>query len=169
MSEATKAITEASGTCYLRLDKDTGPDGPVDEPFILGRPRMLRSGCDVALIVTGGILSEVIKAADELERVGIGASVCAVHTLRPFEPNRIIDAARMHRGLVTVEEHTIHGGLGGLVLETLADAGICHEKFLRIGLDGCFSSVVGSQSYLRAAYGMDAASIVRRTRKLLSS
>jgi transketolase len=123
----------------------------------------------VALIVTGGILSEVVKASDELERTGISASVYAVHTLKPFEPDRILDAARTHRAVVTVEEHTIHGGLGGLVLETLADAGAFPGKFLRIGLDGCFSSVVGSQSYLRTTYGMDAASIVRRTQRLLSS
>ena len=80
-----------------------------------------------------------------------------------------VAAAKSHRAVVTVEEHTIHGGLGGLVLETLADAGAFPAKFLRIGLDGCFSSVVGSQSYLRTTYGMDATSIVQRTRKLLSS
>jgi transketolase len=169
VAEATRIVTQTPGTCFLRLDKDKGPDGSADEPFVLGRPRVLRRGHDVALIVTGGILSEVIKAADELERAGISASVYAVHTLKPFELDRIVEAARMHRALVTVEEHTIYGGLGGLVLETLADAGVCFGKFLRIGLDGCFSSVVGSQSYLRATYGMDAASIVQRTQRLLSS
>ena len=169
VTEATKAVTQTLGTCFLRLDKDKGPDGPTDEPFVLGRPRVLRRGHDVALIVTGGILSEVVKAADELERVGISASIYAVHTIKPVEPGRLVEAARTHRALVTVEEHTIHGGLGGLVLETLADAGTCFGKFLRIGLDGCFSSVVGSQAYLRTTYDMDAASIVRRTQKLLLS
>jgi transketolase len=149
VTEATKAVTQTLGTCFLRLDKDKGPDGPIDEPFVLGRPRVLRRGHDVALIVTGGILSEVVRAADVLGRAGISASVYAVHTLKPFGPDHIIEAARIHRALVTVEEHTIHGGLGGLVLETLADAGVNFGKFLRIGLDGCFSSVVGSQSYLR--------------------
>src|SRR5450759_1448901 len=71
VAEATTAITKAAGTCFLRLDKDKGPDGPLDEPFVLGRPRVLRRGADVALIVTGGILSEVVKAADDLERVGV--------------------------------------------------------------------------------------------------
>jgi transketolase len=169
VAEATKAITQTVGTCFLRLDKDKGPDGPADDPFVLGRPRVLRRGRDVALIVTGGILSEVAKAADELERVGLNASIYSVHTLRPFEPDRLVEAARTHHALVTVEEHTIYGGLGGLVLETLADAGVYPSKFLRIGLDGCFSSVVGSQNYLRTAYGMDAASIVRRTQELFSS
>lgn len=169
VAEATKAITQTPGTCFLRLDKDKGPDGPADEPFVLGRPRVLRRGRDVALIVTGGILSEVAKAADELEGVGLSASIYSVHTLKPIEPDLFAAAARTHRALVTVEEHTVHGGLGGLMLETFSDVGVFPAKFLRIGLDGCFSSVVGSQSYLRAAYGMDAASIVRRTQKLLSS
>lgn len=169
VTEATKAITQTPGTCFLRLDKDKGPDGPAEESFVLGRPRILRKGSDVALITTGGILSDVIKAADELERAGASASVYSVHTLKPIEPDRIIDAARNHRAIVTVEEHTIHGGLGSLVLEELADAGVFPTKFLRIGLDGCFSSVVGSQSYLRTIYRMDAPTIARRTLEILTN
>lgn len=169
VTEATKAITSTPGTCFLRLDKDKGPDGPADEPFVLGRPRLLRYGRDVALFTTGGILSDVVKSADALESMGVSCSIYGVHTLKPLEPARFLDAARTHRAVVTVEEHTIHGGLGGLVLETLADDGVFPAKFLRIGLDGCFSSVVGSQAYLRTIYGMDATSIVRRTQALLSS
>jgi transketolase len=168
VAEATRTIARAPGTCFLRLDKDHGPDGPGDEPFVLGRPRVLRRGRDVALIVTGGILSEVVKAADALAKSALDASIYAVHTLKPFDPAPIVAAARTHRAVVTVEEHTVHGGLGGLVLETLADAGAVPSLFLRIGLDGCFSSVVGSQSYLRARYGMDAEAIARRTQQLLS-
>lgn len=165
--EATKAITSTPGTCFLRLDKDKGPDGPADEPFVLGRPRLLRRGRDVALFTTGGILAEVFKAADALELTGVSASIYSVHTIKPIEPDRFIAAARSHRALVTVEEHTIHGGLGGLILETLADAGAFPARFLRIGLGGCFSSVVGSQAFLRATYGMDSVSIARRIRELL--
>ena len=168
-AEATRVILKTAGTCFLRLDKDHGPDGPNEEPFVLGRPRVLRRGSDVALIVTGGILSEVVKAAEELGRAGISTSIYTVHTLKPFEPALIVAASRQHRAIVTVEEHTVHGGLGGLVLETLADAGAFPRKFLRIGLAGCFSSVVGSQAYLRTTYAVDAASIADRTQKLLSS
>lgn len=165
---ATLALAAAPGTCFLRLDKDCGPDGPLDEPFVLGRPRILQRGHDIGFVVTGGILSEVIIAAKELEKAGISSSVYSVHTIKPLETPLIVDAARTHRAIVTVEEHTIDGGLGGLVLETLGDAGAFPAKFLRIGLDRCFSSVVGSQSYLRSIYGMDAPSIVRRAQELLS-
>jgi transketolase len=164
---ATRTIYATPGTCFLRLDKDKGPDG--DDSFLLGRPRILRSGRDVAFFVTGGILSEVVKAADDLAQRGIEASIFSVHSLKPLEPALFLEAVRRHRAVVTVEEHTIHGGLGGLILETLADAGAWPERFLRIGLDGRFSSVVGSQAFLRAHYGMDAGSIARRVLPLLRS
>jgi transketolase len=168
VSDITRAAASISGTCFLRLDKDKGIEGPADEPFVLGRPRKIRSGEDVAFFTTGGIVSEVVKAADALKQAGVSASIYAVHTIKPLESERFMEAARKHRTIVTVEEHTIHGGLGGLVLETLADAGVMPQKFLRIGLNGCFSSVVGSQTYLRSVYEMDATSIVRRTLALLS-
>ncbi|HYC71320.1 MAG TPA: transketolase C-terminal domain-containing protein [Opitutaceae bacterium] len=169
VTDATRALVQTPGTGFLRIDKDKGPDGPAGEPFVLGRPRRLREGRDVAILTTGGILSEVMVAAGELERAGISASVYSVHSLRPVEPDRFVAAAREHRAVVTVEEHTVHGGLGGLVLETLADAGVFPRQFLRIGLDGCFSSVVGTQAYLRTAYAMDAAAITRRVRSLLQA
>jgi transketolase len=169
VASATAAITATPGTCFLRLDKDPGADPAPGEPFVLGQPRLLRRGRDVALFTTGGILSEVVKAADQLAQDGIEASIYSVHTLKPVQSARFLEAGRTHRALVTVEEHTIHGGLAGLVLELLADGGVPVPRFLRIGLDGCFSSVVGSQAHLRTVYRMDAASIVARVQQLLSS
>ncbi len=169
VTEATKAITRTPGTCFLRLDKDKGPDGPADEPFVIGRPRLLQTGKDVALFTTGGILSEVMTAAARLEAAGISCSIYSVHSLSPVEPDRFVQASRSHAAVVTVEEHTVTGGLGGLVLETLADAHALPGKFLRIGLDRCFSSVVGSQAHLRAVYGLDAPNIVTRVRQLLQT
>ncbi|MEO6003575.1 MAG: transketolase C-terminal domain-containing protein [Opitutus sp.] len=169
VTAATKAVVARPGTCFLRLDKDQGHDGAAAEAFEVGVPRRLRHGTDVAFFVTGGILSEVAKAADELAGSGITSSIYSVHTLKPFVPASVVDASRTHRAIVTVEEHTIHGGLGSLILETLADASAFPAKFLRIGLNGCFSSIVGSQGYLRTAYAMDASSIVQRSRALLGS
>ena len=167
--QATKAIVETPGTCFLRLDKDPGHAGLASESFEVGVPRLLRSGNDIAFFVTGGISSEVVAAADQLTTFGLTSSIFSVHTLKPLHPERIIKAVHSHRAIVTVEEHTVHGGLGGLVLETLAAAGGFPRRFLRIGLEGCFSSIVGSQSYLRKAYGLDAASIANRTKTLLAS
>jgi transketolase len=167
--EATRAVVETPGTCFLRLDKDPGHDGPPDETFHVGVPRRLRKGADVAFFTTGGILSEVVSAVDKLSTAGVESSIFSVHTLKPFNPESVVSAARTHVAVVTVEEHTIHGGLGGLILENLADAGAFPKKFLRIGLNGCFSSIVGSQNHLRKAYAMDSASIVERVRRLLAT
>lgn len=169
VTEATKAVVATPGTCFLRLDKDKGPDGPPGEAFVPGHPRCLQKGKDVAFFTTGGILTEVCTAAAKLAEQGITSSIYSLHTIRPVKPELFVAAAREHQAVVTVEEHTIHGGLGGLVLETLGDSGAWPRRFLRIGLEGCFSSVVGSQNYLRTHYQMDAAAIARRTNILLSS
>jgi len=167
VAQATEAVMRHPGTCYLRLDKDFGADFTEAAPFELGHPRQVRAGRDVAFFTTGGILSEVVRAADSLANEGISASIYTVHTLSPVVPDQIIKASGTHKAIVSVEEHTISGGLGGLLLEQLADAGAFPARFLRIGLQNCFSGVVGSQAYLRSHYGMDALSIASRTRKLL--
>jgi transketolase len=169
VTQATEAITRRPGTCFLRLDKDVGsPDHAGTDTFELGSPRRLRTGTDIAFFSTGGILSEVTKATTLLEQAGISASIYSVHTLNPIVAPPFVEASQTHRAIVTVEEHTIHGGLGGLVLETLADNNAFPSRFLRIGLEGCFSSVVGSQSYLRTHYRMDAEAIAVRARQLLT-
>jgi transketolase len=158
----TRAAALTSGTCYLRLDKDAGSDGPADAMFEPGRPRAIRRGPDVAIFVTGGILSEVEKAAARLDQAGVGASVFAVHTITPMDAQAIASAAAGHPLVVTVEEHGLNGGFGSAILEALSDAGAPPAKLIRIGLGARFSSIVGSQQYLRQVYGLDAEAIAAR-------
>ncbi|MBD3173563.1 MAG: transketolase [Armatimonadia bacterium] len=168
--EATTAIVETPGTCYLRLDKSTAPPTHRDgEVFELGKARVVREGSDLTLIATGGILGEALEAADRLSDRGIQCRVLSLHTLRPFDHESVVTAARETGGLVTIEEHTIHGGLGSAVAEACLDAGVMPGAFSRIGLEAGFSSIVGSQQYLRSVYGMDAESIVERCQALLGA
>lgn len=167
--EATEALVATPGTCYLRLDKSSGEDEPADgEKFELGRLRTLRHGGDVTVIVTGGILGEVQKAAVDLAVQGVKVRIVSCHTLKPFDVDGLLEINASSKALVTVEEHTLCGGLGSLVAETLLDHGATVPKFLRIGLDAGFSSIVGSQEYLRSRYKMDAGSIAARIRSLLA-
>ncbi len=160
----TEAIVKTPGTCYFRLDKsDAGRTNRPGETFQLGKLRELRAGTDATLVATGGILIEALKAADELAAHGVSARVLSCHSLRPFDVDGLLQACRETRVLVTVEEHVIEGGLGGVVAETCMDHGVTPEAFARVGLRHGFSSVVGSQSYLRGHYGMDAAAIVSAT------
>ncbi|MDC0276870.1 transketolase [bacterium] len=166
--EATEAIVKTSGTCYLRLDKSHGDDlEDRGGPFVLGKMRKLRDGSDATVVVTGGILCEVQKAANDLASRGIRIRILSCHSLKPFDHDALAQAAVETGGIVTVEEHTIDGGLGSIVSESLMDRGILPKYFLRIGLEAGFSSIVGSQEYLRAMYQMDSNAIRDRIAKLL--
>ena len=161
VEQATDALVRTKGACYLRLDKSSaGRTNREGERFELGRIRTLRTGEDLTLVATGGILGIALEAADQLAATGIRARVLSVHTLRPFDAETVFTACRETGGLITIEEHVVDGGLGGLVAETCLEAGVVPRAFHRIGLRAGFSSVVGSQEYLRQCYGMDAATIV---------
>ncbi|MEK7993435.1 MAG: transketolase C-terminal domain-containing protein [Planctomycetota bacterium] len=168
--EGTRAIAARQGPAFLRLDKSVAPTAQRDgEPFCLGRARVIRAGWDVTLMATGGILAEALWAADKLAGDGISCRVLSIHTVKPIDLNAIRSAARETAGIVTVEEHTVEGGLGSAVAEVLLEAGDHPGFFTRIGLRAGFSSIVGSQQYLRAAYGMDAGAIIGAVVKLLKS
>jgi transketolase len=168
--EATKALVERNGACYLRLDKSSAPaTARPGETFSLGKARKVREGADITLAATGGILGAALEAADSLVEQGIACRVLSVHTIKPFDTDAILRACKETGGIVTVEEHTIDGGLGSCVAETCLEAGITPQFFRRIGLRAGFSSKVGGQEYLRREYGMDAASIAKAVAELISA
>jgi transketolase len=160
VEEATKALVDWPGTAYLRLDKSAATAAPKqDEVFAIGKARIVREGSDVTLVAAGGILHEALCAASMLAGAGVSCRVISLHTLKPLDIPALVHGARETGGIVTVEEHQVEGGLGGAVAEALLEAGAAPGFFQRIGLRSCFSSVVGSQAYLRQAYGMDAEAI----------
>lgn len=159
---ATRALAERPGAGYLRLDKDPGHEADSGETFAPGVPRQIRRGSDVALLASGGILSEAVSAANRLHTQGLSVSVYSVHSLRPFDTAAAARIARTHLVLATIEEHSVVGGLGATVLEALADESAWPQRLVRIGLTDGFSSAVGSQSYLRKVYGLDAEAIAAR-------
>ena len=168
-AEATETIAHRPGTCYLRLDKSSaGHTQRPGETFQLGRARVLREGHDLTLVGTGGILECVLVAADELANRGISCRVLSMHTIQPLDVDSLSQAARETGGLITIEEHTVHGGLGGAVAETLLEHGAAPQVFQRMGLRGEFSSVVGSQQYLRQKFELDADAIVATALRTLA-
>jgi transketolase len=167
--EATKALAATPGTCYLRLDKSAAPaTARAKEVYYIGKARTVREGTDITLIATGGILGAALEAADSLVEQGITCRVISMHTIKPFDHDAVLRACRETGGIVTVEEHTIHGGLGSLVAETCMDAGVKPNVFRRIGLRAGFSSIVGAQEYLRREYQMDAKAIAKAVAELVS-
>ncbi|MGE3371433.1 MAG: transketolase family protein [Rhizobiaceae bacterium] len=165
--EATKALARRPGVGYLRIEKDVPiATERTGGPFEIGRARTLRQGADICILAAGGVAAEGLAAATRLEELGISATVASMHTLNPLDDGYILEAVRNHTALVTLEENTIHGGLGGAVSEVIAEAGIA-TRFKRLGLPGVYSSIVGDQAYLRERYGVSASAVVETARKLL--
>jgi transketolase len=162
VAEATRYLITHRGPAYLRLDKSTAPANVrPSEVFIPGKIRIVREGSDVTLAATGGILGEVLLAADALAEQGVICRVLSVHTIKPLDAATLASAASETGGIITIEEHGVDGGLGGAVAESLMEAGAFPGFFVRMGLRNTFSSVVGCQKYLRQVYSLDAASICR--------
>jgi len=164
--EATEALIKNNGVGYLRLDK-TAADERGLSPYKLGGSIKYREGLDLTFIATGGILRDVIEAADTFKEEGVNVSVISMHSIKPIDKDAIIAAAHATGGIVTVEEHNINGGLGSAVSEVCMDNSVSPKVFLRIALDDRYSSIVGSQAYLKMRYQMDSAAIIKRVKELL--
>jgi transketolase len=161
-AEAARYLLSHRGPAYLRLDKSSAPvTVQHGETFRPESIRTVREGSDVTLAATGGILGEALLAADALAEQGIHCRVLSVHTIKPLDTDTLAAAAAETGGIISIKEHAVDGGLGGAIAESLMEAGVFPGFFVRMGLRNTFSSVVGSQKYLRTVYSLDAASIVR--------
>lgn len=160
-SDLTHILANQKGPTYLRLDKGQGGVPRLEgEAAQLGKARQLRDGTDVTLMAIGAIVSEAIKAAENLKQHGINARVLAFNSLKPIDQDAIIRAAEETGGIITVEEHSTIGGLGGAVAELCLEHGARPPFFKRVGMPDIFPTIVGDQDYLRKAYCLDAESIV---------
>ena len=165
---ATRAVAALAGPCYLRLGRAGEAKvhhGEID--FQLGKAIPVRDGKDLTLISTGGLLETAVQAADALRAAGFGARVLSMHTVKPLDSDAVLAAARETGAIFTLEEHSVAGGLGGAVAELLAESGEGTIVFKRFGLPSAFSSVVGSQEYLRAQHGLSAESLASAIRSRL--
>ncbi len=156
------------GTCYLRLGRGGEPrvhPSPVTG-WKMPRALVLREGKDVAILSTGGILTQTMAAASRLAEEGISAHVVSFPCVKPLDTACLSDLCSRFRHIVTVEEHTIVGGFGSAVAEVVAETGT-RTKLHRIGMQDEYSSIVGSQQYLRVCYGMNDQAIADKTRSYL--
>jgi len=166
---ATLAVIEHDGPCYLRLGKAGEPAVHTTDPeFQIGRAITLREGSDVTMISTGAMLPTAVAAADLLSAGGLSVHLLSMHTLRPLDVEAVTAAATRSRYVVTIEEHSIAGGLGGAVAEAMSELPAERAQLNRIGLSPTFNRLVGDQSYLRSLHGLDVDSIVRTIEALVS-
>lgn len=166
---ATKAIYRHKGTCYLRLGR--GGEKRIHEKidrFEIGKAIKINDGDKAAIFSTGAIFDEVIEASNMLNEQGIFPALYTFPTVKPIDSETIELCARKFDLIVTVEEHNIVGGFGSAVSEVLAELGGQRGRLLKIGLNDKYSSIVGSQKYLRDVYGMSAKKIVEKVKESLS-
>jgi transketolase len=149
---AMRAMMEHEGPTYLRVTRDATPAVfPADYRFEIGKASLLRDGADVGIISTGVQTVRALEAADLLAVEGITASVLHVPTLKPLDIDAIVDVAVRTRRIVTAEDHSIIGGLGGAVAETLAE----HHptRMRRVGIRDTFGES-GANDALLEKYGL---------------
>ena len=163
---AVKAAYEYGGPVYLRFGRLAIPviNENDDYQFEIGKGIVLREGKDVALIATGLEVAETLAAADMLAADGIDAKVINIHTIKPLDEELVVAAARETGKVVTVEEHSIIGGLGSAVAEVLAEQE--PTKMLRIGINDTFGES-GPAVALLKKYGLDAESIYKKVKEFV--
>tara|TARA_B000000437_G_C11660303_1_gene311195 strand:- start:183 stop:1106 length:924 start_codon:yes stop_codon:yes gene_type:complete len=156
---AIDQIINQSGPSYLRLDKSFSEIKALDN-YRSNTASIITEGDDVTLISSGGILQEALKVENKLQNAGISCRIVNMHTLKPLDTNTIIRACKETKGIVTIEENTISGGLGSAVAEVCMDNLVFPNFFKRIGIKDIFPTVVGDQNYLREEYEINSDYIV---------
>lgn len=164
---AIKAIADFNGPCYVRLgragvnvinDKDT-------YKFEIGKGVTLSEGNDVTIVATGIMVDVALEAKEILASKGINARIINIHTLKPIDSELLINAAKETGAIITVEEHSIIGGLGSAVSEV-----ICEEypvPVLKVGVRDVFGES-GLPNQLLEKYGLTASSVVEKAEKAIS-
>jgi len=155
------------GPVYVRMLRGEVPRlFPSDEPLVPGRSRRLRSGSDLTLLTAGICTEEAMRATAVLEARGLSIEHLHVTTHKPFADPAIQEAVAKPRfGVITMENHTIVGGLGSAVAEVMAEKGVPH-RLHRIGLRDTFAHG-GSRPYLMRKYGLDARALVEAVEELI--
>lgn len=160
-----KEIVEYEGPVYVRLGRAKVPVIYDDDVKItIGKGMEVKGGNDITIIATGIMVNEALKARKELLKEGITARVIDIHTIKPIDKEIIIKAGRETKGIVTVEEHSILGGLGSAVSEVLAEN---HPTLLkRVGINDTFGES-GKPDELMKKYGLTAENIIAKAKEIL--
>lgn len=159
-----KQVIDMEGPCYVRLGRAAVPAFYEEGAQIrLGKGNWLRRGSDVTIVATGIMVSEAMAAADELAGCGIRAGVIDMHTIKPIDEDILVEAAKTG-AVVTAEEHSVIGGLGGAVAEVLSRRN--PVRMAMVGQQDTFGES-GKPDELKEKYGMTAADIVKAVKGLI--
>ncbi len=165
--EAIRAAYHHPRPIYIRFGKQAMPHLHAPQThFEIGRAITLRSGEDVTFIAIGETVAPATQACEVLAQQGISGGVISMHTLRPLDEEALLAAARSSRALVTVEEHSVCGGLGEACAAILMQRGV-YKPLKIVGIPDEYT-VTGSQSEIFAHYGISAEGLAATARRLLA-
>jgi transketolase len=160
-----EVIEKINGPVYVRMLRGEIPR-LFHSPMVFGKARVLCEGSDITILTSGIMTEEAMRAVQALQKRGVSIQHMHISTLKPFNDESVIDAiARSRFGVITMENHTIVGGLGTIVAEKMADRGMA-QKLVRIGLRDTFSHGASKQ-YLLKEHGMDALSLISEVEKMV--
>ena len=162
-----KAAVEYEGPVYMRFGRAAVPvinDRP-DYQFEMGKGVLLREGTDVTIVATGIMVNSALEAAEKLAAEGISAEVINIHTIKPLDTEIIVKSAKKTGKVVTAEEHSAVGGLGGAVCEALSE--LCPTPVCRIGINDVFGES-GSAAALLVKYGLDGEGVYSRVKEFVT-
>ena len=162
--KATFALAEFQGPVYMRLARLATPVFEEDYPFEIGKANVLREGKDAAVFACGLMVNEALEAAKLLSAEGIEISVINMHTIKPLDAECVVKYAEKRGNVVTVEEHSVIGGLGDAVADALMGKVCC--KFRKIGVNDQFGQSGKAADVLRE-YGLTADQIAVKIKETL--
>ena len=163
---AVKAAVDYVGPVYIRFGRSAVPviNDKADYKFEIGKGVKLRDGKDVTIVATGVCVSEALTAAETLAAEGIDAEVINIHTIKPLDKDIILESAKKTGKVVTVEEHSVIGGLGSAVADVLAETGVATLK--KIGVQDVFGQS-GTASQLLHKFELDAEGITKGVKEFV--
>ena len=159
--EATKAIYQHQGTCYMRLGR--GGERQIHEKlnnFRIGKALKIREGSHIVIFTTGTIADEALKAVEILFKLQKKCSLWMFPTVKPIDEDVVIKASNHHEYIITVEEHNVVGGFGSAIAEVITGNKL-NVILIRIGIEDEFCSIVGDQSFLRKKHRLCADDIIK--------
>lgn len=166
-SWATRQAIRIKRPMYLRLGMKGEPNLYETSPKLtIGKGSILRKGKSIALIATGNIVGNALQAASILAREHITPTVISMHTIKPFDNLLMKSITSTHKTIVSVEEHSVIGGLGSAVAEVIAEEKAA-PTFLRLGIPDRFMTTIGSQKYLRESVGLSPEKIASSIKKII--
>ncbi len=169
MERAIRASKNHRGPIYFRVARGGDPPVPQEKQgFSIGRANVLRDPGDLLFVATGIMVHNALQVSQLLEDEGIEAGVVNVSTIKPLDRNTLIPLLKNTPNIITLEEHTLIGGLGSAIAELVAEGGKHPQaRFKMLGIPDCFPDRYGRQEDLIRFYGLDTPSIFKVAKEMV--